>query len=649
MRKGVAMPADRRPWRALLTGFLLLFALAGCQSMKGPVAPRTASATTPEDLAIAVDGAELQVRSISLRPNYQTYYLMNYPPVGHVFLHLVLDIEGLDDPVAWGLANLRLEAAGERREPVLARPVTAGDGYQYGSTAPLEFVYEFFFHVPSSAGPLDSRLVIEEGPELLLPPLPPVRTGPLLAAKGGEPPAEILSGLDNQAVSEGALVAGGRENRVGATYGSVGGGRLNEAGLAYSAIAGGRENEAGGFYAAIGGGYGNRISGREAVIAGGSRNLADARYVAIGGGIQNQVAASSATVAGGAYNRASGLYAAIGGGTRNTVEGEGSVVAGGAGNGAVGEKTSVVGGLANRAEGPYASVLGGYGNRADGQYAVALGGEGNLASGDHSLAAGRGARIAPEHQGALVWSDSIPAEFRSAAPNELAVRATGGVRLVTAVDGEGRPVGGVMLAPGSGSWSILSDVGLKEGFQPPDRRAVLEGVRALEIAAWRYRSEDDGVLHLGPSAQDFRRTFELGDSDRYISSVDADGVALVAIQGLLDELERQGSELARLEARVKALESESASPSLAQGQAPMASNRPSMDRLGWTVAGLTVGCWLATAFHRQRQAVRRGPLAGQWPSGDRARGGGGVVEGSPHFPSSRLRLTCAVESGLRPN
>ena len=49
---------------------------------------------------------------------------------------------------------------------------------------------------------------------------------------------------------------------------------------------------------------------------------------------------------------------------------------------------------------------------------------------------------------------------------------------------------------------------------------------------------------MGPSAQDFRAAFGLGHSDRMISTVDADGVALAAIQGLNRKLEREVESLA---------------------------------------------------------------------------------------------------------
>ena len=38
---------------------------------------------------------------------------------------------------------------------------------------------------------------------------------------------------------------------------------------------------------------------------------------------------------------------------------------------------------------------------------------------------------------------------------------------------------------------------------------------------------------MGPMAQDFFAAFGLGDSDKHITTVDADGVALAAIRGLV--------------------------------------------------------------------------------------------------------------------
>ena len=45
-------------------------------------------------------------------------------------------------------------------------------------------------------------------------------------------------------------------------------------------------------------------------------------------------------------------------------------------------------------------------------------------------------------------------------------------------------------------------------------------------------------------AQDFHAAFGLGESERYISSSDADGIALAAIQGLYEIVQEKDAEIA---------------------------------------------------------------------------------------------------------
>lgn len=59
-------------------------------------------------------------------------------------------------------------------------------------------------------------------------------------------------------------------------------------------------------------------------------------------------------------------------------------------------------------------------------------------------------------------------------------------------------------------------------------------------------------------AQDFHAAFGVGEDDRHISSVDADGVGLAAIQGLNQKLEEtvkaRDAKIAALEKRLAAME-----------------------------------------------------------------------------------------------
>jgi hypothetical protein len=54
----------------------------------------------------------------------------------------------------------------------------------------------------------------------------------------------------------------------------------------------------------------------------------------------------------------------------------------------------------------------------------------------------------------------------------------------------------------------------------------------MPVRTWQYRAQPTSVRHMGPTAQDFRRAFGVGESDTTITSVDADGVALAAARAL---------------------------------------------------------------------------------------------------------------------
>ncbi|MFJ6615068.1 tetratricopeptide repeat protein [Streptomyces sp. NPDC091289] len=60
---------------------------------------------------------------------------------------------------------------------------------------------------------------------------------------------------------------------------------------------------------------------------------------------------------------------------------------------------------------------------------------------------------------------------------------------------------------------------------------ILRAVAALPVSTWSYRGEED-VRHLDPMAQDWHASFGLGPDARSIHPVDANGVAIVAVQAL---------------------------------------------------------------------------------------------------------------------
>jgi hypothetical protein len=119
---------------------------------------------------------------------------------------------------------------------------------------------------------------------------------------------------------------------------------------------------------------------------------------------------------------------------------------------------------------------------------------------------------------------------------------------------------GALLQVGSATcngttWVNGSDRNSKEDFAAVNPRTVLEKVSALPITEWKYKVEADGTQHLGPMAQDFHAAFGLnGTDDKHIATVDEEGVALAAIQGLNQKLNDKDAEIQKLEERLEKLE-----------------------------------------------------------------------------------------------
>jgi len=111
----------------------------------------------------------------------------------------------------------------------------------------------------------------------------------------------------------------------------------------------------------------------------------------------------------------------------------------------------------------------------------------------------------------------------------------------------------------TGTYSPSSDRTVKENIQPVSPRDVLEKVASLPVASWNFKA-DPAARHLGPMAQDFYAAFGVGADDKHIATVDADGVALAAIQGLNEKVEgrmkNEESLRRELEARLARKEAE---------------------------------------------------------------------------------------------
>ena len=98
-----------------------------------------------------------------------------------------------------------------------------------------------------------------------------------------------------------------------------------------------------------------------------------------------------------------------------------------------------------------------------------------------------------------------------------------------------------------------SSVLLKENFSPVDAQAVLEILGTLPVSTWNYKSDDPSIRHMGPMAQDFYAAFGLGADDEHIASLDANGVAMAAIQALYQQGQAQAARINTLEQQNAAL------------------------------------------------------------------------------------------------
>ncbi|HEX8492451.1 MAG TPA: tail fiber domain-containing protein [Pyrinomonadaceae bacterium] len=123
--------------------------------------------------------------------------------------------------------------------------------------------------------------------------------------------------------------------------------------------------------------------------------------------------------------------------------------------------------------------------------------------------------------------------------SKLSMKSDGSTELTSNSGG----TAGVSLAAGGGSWSSLSDRNMKANFALVNPREILRGVLRLPISTWNYKSQNTNVRHIGPMAQDFFSTFKVGEGDRTIATIDPDGVALAAIQGLNEEIKDRDAKI----------------------------------------------------------------------------------------------------------
>jgi len=416
----------------------------------------------------------------------------------------------------------------------------------------------------------------------------------------------VIGGFSGNTVTAGvigATIAGGGQtddglgdpdnNRVTDDYGTIGGGRGNQTGD----DAGTTTDQPS---ATIGGGSFNTASGLSSTVSGGQSNTASGVHSTVGGGFLNTASGNPSTVGGGQLNTASGVHSTVGGGSNSMASGQWSTVPGGRLNQAGGNSSFAAGtrakvrdeaaaGDADGDEGTFVwadSTGSDFTSTGPDQFLIrAAGGVGintNSPNGTLHVQSGLNLnvgtnfddRIAPlvvgdgNGTGTALLIDGN--QIEQAANNELFVNFNSAARLnlnqgggdvairrgsashVIHVGSDNTNGNGAHLTD-AGAWTNGSSREWKENFEAVDKQVVLRKVAALPVTQWRYKGEDSS-LHIGPVAEEFRAAFGLGHDDQYITTVDADGVALAAIQGLHQLVEEKDCRIEELEDRIASLE-----------------------------------------------------------------------------------------------
>jgi hypothetical protein len=262
-------------------------------------------------------------------------------------------------------------------------------------------------------------------------------------------------------------------------------------------------------------------------IASGSESFA------AGGGAQ---ATGIGSVAVGFLSRATG-FASTAMGHRTTASKDASTAMGFL-TSASGDASTAMGQLTS-ASGRFSTAMGTE-TTASGHAATAMG-LGAVASGVASLAAGTtasaggiasvalGASVSASTNGTFMFGDtSTSVPMLTFIPDQFLVRAAGGVGFYS----NSTLTAGVTLAAGAGGWLSVSDVNRKQHFRDLSGEDVLAKLARMSIQEWSYKAQDASIRHVGPTAQEFHVAFGLGEDPLRIGTIDADGIALRAIQAL---------------------------------------------------------------------------------------------------------------------
>ncbi|HSY75601.1 MAG TPA: tail fiber domain-containing protein, partial [Bacteroidia bacterium] len=124
-----------------------------------------------------------------------------------------------------------------------------------------------------------------------------------------------------------------------------------------------------------------------------------------------------------------------------------------------------------------------------------------------------------------------------------AIPTTGGTGSKVLIVGTTTTNGNGAYLTGNGMWTSISDRHKKENFIVIDKDSLLNKIISLPITRWNYKGDPASLQYIGPVAQDFYKTFQVGGDSLAISCIEPGNIALAGVQALNQKLERENSEL----------------------------------------------------------------------------------------------------------
>ena len=212
-------------------------------------------------------------------------------------------------------------------------------------------------------------------------------------------------------------------------------------------------------------------------------------------------------------------------------------------------KNTMAGGYSSTAMG-YRSIASGLYSTAMGYYTIASGnysiavGSNTTASGTNSTALGTYADTNQQTGSFIIGDASTFDPVSNDKNNQFSARFTGGYKFFTTTSTSSNSALGVEIAPGGNAWVTISDSAHKENFQLADGESFLVKIGRMRLGSWNYKGQEPNRFrHYGPMAQDFFAAFghdKLGTvgNDKTINQADFDGINFIAIQALIQKINK---------------------------------------------------------------------------------------------------------------